>query len=56
MEDQWMKDLDQEMDSHLSLELMVLEMKSLAQELGMELQQVLEAATEILRDLKKGLE
>lgn len=47
-----MNDLDQELDSRLDLELMVMEMKSISQELGMELDQVLKAATEILRDLK----
>jgi hypothetical protein len=56
MEDQWMEDLDQEMNSRLELELMIMEMKSLAQELGLELAQVLLGATEILRELKKELD
>jgi predicted transposase YdaD len=54
--EEWLENLDQELDSQLELELLVLEMKSVAQELGFELQEVLQAATEILKDLKKELE
>lgn len=52
MEEEW-NNLDRELDSSLELELMVMEMKALAQELGMELSQVLDGATQILRELKR---
>jgi hypothetical protein len=52
MEDQWMKDLDLELDSQLDLELVLMDLKALAQEIDLELAEVLEPLIQILKDLE----
>jgi hypothetical protein len=52
MEDQWMKDLDLELDSQLDLELLLMDLKALAQEIDLELAEVLEPLIQILKDLE----